>query len=124
MSNDQYKLCPYCGEEIKVIAVKCKHCKSDLTEDGLSSTSQLVEMEPEEIPVVTVEYKCPKCSAFIQEGVTYCGNCRAQIAWKGGRPGLSAGYVMQQTGCAITSIGCMLPLLIIIIAFVIMLFSI
>ena len=24
------KLCPYCGEAIKKIAIKCKHCKSDL----------------------------------------------------------------------------------------------
>lgn len=123
MGNDEYKLCPYCGEEIKVIAVKCKHCKSDLTEVMPGSNSQLVEMVTNEIPVVTIEYKCPKCSAFIQEGVTYCGNCRAQIAWKDGRPGLSAGYVMQQTGCALTSIGCMLPLLIIIIAFIVMLLA-
>ncbi len=30
MSDDKYKICPFCGEEIKVIAVKCRHCKSFL----------------------------------------------------------------------------------------------
>ncbi len=28
--NQDYKLCPYCSEEIKNEAIKCKHCKSSL----------------------------------------------------------------------------------------------
>lgn len=30
-SESGYKLCPYCAEEIKVEAVICKHCRSELT---------------------------------------------------------------------------------------------
>lgn len=34
MSNEKEKIdCPYCGEEILKVAVKCKHCKSDLDEN-------------------------------------------------------------------------------------------
>ncbi len=33
MSNDEYKNCPFCDEEIKEIAVKCRYCKSPLDDN-------------------------------------------------------------------------------------------
>ncbi len=33
------KICPYCGEEIKTIAIKCKHCGSMLTDSPPSNPS-------------------------------------------------------------------------------------
>jgi len=32
--NKQHKLCPYCAEKIKLSAIKCKHCQSDLANDS------------------------------------------------------------------------------------------
>jgi hypothetical protein len=48
---------------------------------------------------------------------------KAQLAWKDGQPKLTAAYVLQQTGCALTTIGCLIPILVALIAFVVMLFS-
>jgi hypothetical protein len=121
VENDEYKKCPFCGEDIKQVAIRCKHCKSDLSE-GLVTAERNGQHEPVE-PEILIDHRCPKCHISIQEGVNHCGNCKAQLAWKDGRPKLAAAYVLQQTGCALTSLGCLIPFLIVIIAFIVMLFS-
>jgi len=34
LDDNKSKLCPYCGEDIKVMAIKCKHCHSMLADIG------------------------------------------------------------------------------------------
>ena len=31
LDNSPTKQCPYCGEDILAVAIKCKHCMSDLS---------------------------------------------------------------------------------------------
>lgn len=38
--NINEKACPFCGEVIKEIAIKCKHCQSDLSTENLDSSLQ------------------------------------------------------------------------------------
>ena len=53
------KACPYCKEFIKVNAIKCKHCSSDLLNRDAKSQ---------------VKY-CTYCSKALDKSDEYCENC-------------------------------------------------
>ena len=38
MESNSYEICPYCSEEIKPDAIKCKHCKSILSEKQVDAS--------------------------------------------------------------------------------------
>jgi hypothetical protein len=44
---DATKRCPYCGEEILAVAIKCKHCGSSLSGDGTSPKPPPVAPSPD-----------------------------------------------------------------------------
>jgi len=115
VTGNEYKNCPYCDEKIRRKAIKCRYCLSSLADETSPEVYDLSRDTSDDHSRVTVEAECPKCKAFVPENVTICSNCRAQLAWKDGKPRFSTGYAMQQTGCAISSIGCLLPLLLLII---------
>ncbi len=48
MSNNEYKNCPYCDEEIKTIAVKCRYCQTML--NGSNSQVPLNDQEKVSAP--------------------------------------------------------------------------
>jgi len=134
--------CPQCGFENEEGSKFCKKCyiplsKQDYSEDNpylkiVEKKEETVEekrkpdnkkgreKDPpfeltsnEEDKEDNVVYKCPKCNATIEEGLKLCGNCKAEIVWKDGKPRLSIPYAMQKVGCALTQLGCLIPLLII-----------
>lgn len=126
--------CPQCNFENEEGNKFCKNCnlplsKLDCDEDNPYTKKNIKEekmraeirtfqaekakTEEEEYKRLNYVYKCPKCNATIEESLKLCGNCKAEIVWKDGKPKLSGAYVMQKVGCALTSLGCLIPLLII-----------
>ena len=41
MDNLEYRLCPFCSEEIKVKAIKCRHCQSTLDEESVAEIEKI-----------------------------------------------------------------------------------
>ncbi len=65
MTNDEYKNCPYCDEEIKVIAVKCRYCKSMLIDEKKQDLKEeaVVGRQTNKIRDITVpDYQYPSSS--------------------------------------------------------------
>ena len=63
-SKQDIKNCPYCGEKILAVAVKCKHCGEWLPKEQ--------EVKKKLIP-------CPVCGEEIEEGARICPYCNEEV---------------------------------------------
>ncbi len=114
MAYKEYKNCPYCDQTIEGNAQVCKHCQSSLVDE----TSPVIYDPSEDSPDndrITLEVRCPKCNAYIPEDAVTCENCGNRGFWKEGKTKFSTGFTMHHSGCSITSCGCMLPLLLLLL---------
>lgn len=62
--SEEKIICPFCKEEIKDGAIKCKHCGSML------NTTTTVNQK---------KISCPFCKEEIEEGVTICKHCNSKL---------------------------------------------
>lgn len=76
--NNDVKTCPYCGEQIKKIAVVCRYCNSNLsephpTQPAAENTEHNAHTHPD-------EYKtCPYCGEDIKKAAIKCRYCNSDL---------------------------------------------
>lgn len=68
MSDENYKKCSFCAEEIKADAIKCKHCKTNLNEPATTPQNEQKQIGSflEVANKLTKEVKKPKEGLFLQ----------------------------------------------------------
>ena len=67
VDKNDYMECPFCAEQIKAKALKCKHCKSFL-DTGPAVEAPVRKFAP-----------CPQCGKAISIGATKCKFCKSTI---------------------------------------------
>jgi hypothetical protein len=73
------KKCPYCGEEILSVAIKCKHCKSNIIADSSTIEESVNEKVEKKINKIEKLRKCPSCGAMVPVIAITCRNCGHEV---------------------------------------------
>ena len=81
MSDSDTRKCPFCAEIIKLEAIKCKHCFSDLTKanktdiDTQAQDHEIIEKSQEEQPLSGGPWQCDVCGEESDNNSRRCWKC-------------------------------------------------
>jgi hypothetical protein len=68
--------CPFCREQIKDGAIKCKHCGSMLDERSIEFQSKAAALNP---PLEGFRMLCPFCQEEIKNKAIKCKHCKSML---------------------------------------------
>ena len=82
MANNQYKNCPYCDEEIKYKAIKCKHCHSFLKQEKDEARDGQAPLSINQNNIGSHDSllkQCPHCFNDIPKKALLCRFCDLSV---------------------------------------------
>ena len=96
------KKCPYCAEEIKKEAIKCKHCKEDTLNENKKEEKLKTEI-------------CPHCFHKNEVNDTFCFSCKKMIIQSNNNSYENKGVfekdlTLKHLGFGLFAIGCLVTI--------------
>lgn len=79
-NEGEYKSCPYCGENIKKSAIKCRFCNASLQEPQIQNDTTVQKIEYAVVEKQEENKLCPFCGEKIKKAAIKCRYCHSDLS--------------------------------------------